>query len=49
MLDFEKLMKVPQYRVDAERSLIQLAQQPVRPKTEPADVAPPAPPVPVQE
>lgn len=49
MLDFEKLMKVPQYRADAERALIQLAQQPDRPKEEPADLTPPTPPVPVQE
>lgn len=49
ILDFEKLMKVPQYRVDAERALIQLAQQPDRPKYEPANVPAPAPPVPVQE
>lgn len=49
MLDFEKLMKVPQYRADAERAFIQLAQQPDRPKEEPADLTPPTPPVPVQE
>lgn len=50
ILDFEKLMKVPQYRADAERALLHLAQQPVRPnKEEPADLPPPTPPVPVQE
>lgn len=50
ILDFEKLMKVPQYRADAERALLHLAQQPVSPnKEEPADLPLPAPPVPVQD
>lgn len=48
ILDLEKLMKVPQYRLDAERALIQLAQKPPKPKDELPE-APVAPPVPVQE
>lgn len=49
MLDFEKLMKVPQYRADAERALIQIAQKPEKPKDEIPEVPPNAPLVPVQE
>lgn len=49
MLDFEKLMKVPQYRADAERALIQIAQKPEKPKDEVPEAPPNAPLVPVQE
>jgi hypothetical protein len=48
MLDLEKLMKVPQYRAEAERALIQIAQRPEKPKDEVPETPTP-PPVPVQE
>ncbi len=48
MLDLEKLMKVPQYRVEAERALTQIALKPEKPKDEVPE-APNPPPVPVQE
>jgi len=48
MLDLEKLMKVPQYRADAERALIQMTQKPEKPKDD-VPVIPNRPPVPAQE